>query len=66
MIHIPTGPLPAKTARTVSFVLGAAAVLLAHFKPDFLPLFTSAAQWLLPLGITLGQSPAAPVKVPGQ
>lgn len=64
MIRIPTGPVPAKTARTISTLLGITAALLHYFKPELLPALTGVAQWLLPLGITLGQAPAVPVKVP--
>ena len=65
MIRIPTGPVPAKTARTVAIVLGAATGLVSLFVPQYSPLLRELAGVLAALGITVGNSaPVEPVRVP--
>jgi hypothetical protein len=53
MIRIPTGPIPAKYARSASLLAGVGALLVSFFKPAFSPLYGSV---LTALGITLGDA----------
>lgn len=65
MIRIPTGPIPAKTARTVAIVFGAVAGLVSLFVPQYSGVLRGAAEVLALLGITVGDSAKPePVKVP--
>jgi len=65
MIRIPTGPVPAKTARTISLGLGVASLVANHYFPQFLPQLGSIGSILSLLGLTLGDGgKPVPVKVP--
>lgn len=63
MIKIPTGPIPAKTARTVAIVLGAATGLVSLFVPQYSGVLRQIAEVLGLLGVTVGDA-SKPVKVP--
>jgi hypothetical protein len=53
MIRIPTGPVPAKYARSVSLIAGIGALIISALKPTLSPLYGAA---LTALGVTLGKS----------
>jgi len=63
MIRIPTGPIPAKYARTAAVVFGVGSLVAHQLAPQFLPQLGIIGQILTALGITLGNA-AEPVKVP--
>lgn len=64
MIRIPTGPVPAKTARTVSIVFGVASLVASQLLPQYSPLLGTIGKLLTALGITLGNAATDPIKVP--
>jgi len=64
MIRIPTGPVPAKAARTAAIMLGAATGLVSLFAPQYSGVLRQIAEVLALLGITVGNAATDPVKVP--
>jgi len=60
-MHIPTGPIPAKYARTASLLAGIGALVVSALKPTLSPLYGAV---LTALGITLGDASKS-VSVPG-
>jgi hypothetical protein len=61
MIRIPTGTIPANTARCVSIAFGLASLAAARLLPQYSPLFDTIGKVLTALGITLGNAATAPV-----
>ena len=65
MIRIPTGPIPAKYARTAAVVFGVGSLVVHQLAPQFIPQLGILGQILTALGITLGDANRpTPVKVP--
>lgn len=56
MIRIPTGPVPAKTARTVTILLGAITALVSIFLPQYAAPLREAGAVLGALGLTVGDA----------